>query len=302
MYQFFTKTKAAANTSRAMECRDHPKNAVSPKNHRSRGNILINTVLFFSIFCLSVTNMFAQDVITLKSGNEIKAIVQDIGTDDVKYKKFDNPSGPNYTLKKTEIIMIVYANGSKDVFAEPALENQSREKEVNTTTSAKWAVGKKNIIKLLNDYNLEFSDMITGFCCTYIGGHPDRDRESTNIIMFGVKNGKLIFFEGNNVLVKHGLNSCPDGGLTSDKVSIDFAAQLRYLFYIPTDGIKDISVGGVGIVTEGFLTTRVTTVDASVKIYWTDGRYTSTTEFHFQGSDANRRANALRNAFYRITR
>ena len=45
MYQFFTKTKAAANTSRAMECRNHLKNAVSPKNHRSRGNILIVSAL-----------------------------------------------------------------------------------------------------------------------------------------------------------------------------------------------------------------------------------------------------------------
>jgi len=118
MYQFFTKTEAAANTSRAMECRNHPKNAVSPKNHRSRGNIIQRTFLFFAACCVSVASTFAQDVITLKSGEEIQALVQEIGDIDVKYKKFDNRNGPTYSLKKSDIFMIRYANGSKDVFTE----------------------------------------------------------------------------------------------------------------------------------------------------------------------------------------
>ncbi|GHT34666.1 hypothetical protein FACS189434_11220 [Bacteroidia bacterium] len=75
-------------------------------------------------FCAStVSAAFAQDVITLKSGDEIQALVQEIGTDEVKYKKFDNKTGPTYTLKKSDIFMIKYANGSKDVFAnEPTIE------------------------------------------------------------------------------------------------------------------------------------------------------------------------------------
>jgi len=59
----------------------------------------------------------AQDIITLKNGNDIQAIVQEIGDSDIKYKKADNPNGPSYSLKKSEIFMIRYANGSKDVFA-----------------------------------------------------------------------------------------------------------------------------------------------------------------------------------------
>ena len=60
----------------------------------------------------------AQDVITLKNGTDIDALVQDIGDVEVKYKKFDNPNGPNYTLKKSEILMIRYENGTKDIFSE----------------------------------------------------------------------------------------------------------------------------------------------------------------------------------------
>jgi len=69
---------------------------------------------------LSVAGAWAQDIITLRNGDDIEALVQEIGTDDVKYKKFENPNGPNYTLKKSEIFLIRYANGSKDVFKDEA--------------------------------------------------------------------------------------------------------------------------------------------------------------------------------------
>ena len=66
--------------------------------------------------------VYAQDIITLKNGEELQTLVQEVGDVDVKYKKFDNPNGPNYSLKKSEIFMIRYANGSRDVFAtEPVM-------------------------------------------------------------------------------------------------------------------------------------------------------------------------------------
>ena len=60
----------------------------------------------------------AQDIIVLKNGDEIKSLVQEIGTEYVKYKKFDNQTGPIYNVAKTEIFMIKYENGTKDVFNE----------------------------------------------------------------------------------------------------------------------------------------------------------------------------------------
>jgi len=72
--------------------------------------------LSFIVLCFGIC-LNAQDIITLKNGDEIQALVQEVGDVDVKYKKFDNPNGPNYTLKKSEIFMIRYANGSRDVFA-----------------------------------------------------------------------------------------------------------------------------------------------------------------------------------------
>lgn len=64
----------------------------------------------------SSVTMFAQDIIIMKDGNEIQAIVIEVGIDEVRYKRFDNQEGPDYLLRKLDIFMIRYENGSKDVF------------------------------------------------------------------------------------------------------------------------------------------------------------------------------------------
>ena len=75
---------------------------------------------FFILILVVVFGIIAnaQDVITLKNGTDINAFVQKVGDVEIEYKKFENPNGPNYTLKKTEILIIRYANGSKDIFTE----------------------------------------------------------------------------------------------------------------------------------------------------------------------------------------
>ena len=61
---------------------------------------------------------FSQDIITKKSGETIKAKVLEVTTDEVKYKKFENQNGPIYSVLKTEIVLISYENGTKDIFSE----------------------------------------------------------------------------------------------------------------------------------------------------------------------------------------
>jgi len=57
------------------------------------------------------------DIITLQSGGDIKAIVQSVGEDVIKYKKIDNPTGPTYSVRKSEVFVIKYASGRKSVFS-----------------------------------------------------------------------------------------------------------------------------------------------------------------------------------------
>jgi cytoskeletal protein RodZ len=56
------------------------------------------------------------DIITLQDGTDIKALVQEEKGDVVKYKKFDNQDGPNYSVKVSDIFMIKYAKRKKKVF------------------------------------------------------------------------------------------------------------------------------------------------------------------------------------------
>ncbi|MEI6574771.1 MAG: hypothetical protein WCO63_01180 [Bacteroidota bacterium] len=70
-------------------------------------------------FLLFITNCFAQDLITKKNGDDISAKVTEITTTEIKYKKADNPNGPVFTILKSDVFMIRYENGSKDIFNEP---------------------------------------------------------------------------------------------------------------------------------------------------------------------------------------
>jgi hypothetical protein len=72
-------------------------------------------VLLTALLC-SAGAVWSQDVIVLKNAEEIKALVQEVGLTEVKYKKYGNADGPTYTLLKADIFMIKYANGEKDVF------------------------------------------------------------------------------------------------------------------------------------------------------------------------------------------
>ena len=58
-----------------------------------------------------------QDIIVKKNGDEIKAKIDQVLDLEIRYHKFENLSGPVYSIAKSEIFMIKYENGTKDVFA-----------------------------------------------------------------------------------------------------------------------------------------------------------------------------------------
>jgi hypothetical protein len=95
----------------------------------------------------------AQDIITLKNGKDIQVLVQEVREVDIKFKKFDNPNGPNYILKKSEIFMIKYKNGSKDVFAD-----NTSSVTTTTPTSSKEQSQIENPLEPLSIQDLKIYD------------------------------------------------------------------------------------------------------------------------------------------------
>jgi len=60
----------------------------------------------------------AQDNIVLKNGTEIKAKVLEVSSTQLKYHRQDNPDGPIYTTGTADVLLINYANGTKDVLGQ----------------------------------------------------------------------------------------------------------------------------------------------------------------------------------------
>ena len=71
----------------------------------------------FLLFLTAYNHLYAQDVIVKRDGSEIEAKVVEVGSSEVRYYKFGTTS-PVYSIKKNEVFMIRYENGSKDVFKE----------------------------------------------------------------------------------------------------------------------------------------------------------------------------------------
>jgi hypothetical protein len=70
-------------------------------------------LLFIAISFSTIS--FSQDLITKKNGEEIKAKILEVTQSEIKYKNFDQQSGPLFTIQKSEIFMIRYENGTKDI-------------------------------------------------------------------------------------------------------------------------------------------------------------------------------------------
>lgn len=60
----------------------------------------------------------AQDVIVLRNATEVQAKVEAIGQNEISYRKWNHLEGPIYTMAKSEIFFVKYANGEKESFLE----------------------------------------------------------------------------------------------------------------------------------------------------------------------------------------
>ncbi len=76
----------------------------------------ILAVLFCLSFGLFLNETFAQDTIVLKTGEEIRAEIKEVSKYEIKYKKISFQEGPLFTVPSSDIFMIKYSNGEKEVF------------------------------------------------------------------------------------------------------------------------------------------------------------------------------------------
>ncbi len=83
---------------------------------------------------------YSQDIIVQRNGEEINAKVLEINQNVITYKNWANINGPTYSTAKSEIFMIKYANGTKDVFEANPLNNNNPTSNI-VETSANLFIG-----------------------------------------------------------------------------------------------------------------------------------------------------------------
>lgn len=76
-------------------------------------------MLITVIVCTAQSNNQKYDLIIKTDKTEVKAKVLQIEEYNVVYKKFENIEGPSYNISKSDIFMILYANGTKETFDTP---------------------------------------------------------------------------------------------------------------------------------------------------------------------------------------
>lgn len=69
----------------------------------------------------------AQDVIVKKDGTSILSKIIEITSNEVKYKKYSNLEGPTFITLISEIQVINYENGEKEIFGENTTVNTSEQ-------------------------------------------------------------------------------------------------------------------------------------------------------------------------------
>ncbi len=121
--------------------------------------------LMFILGTIFTITGFSQDIIYKKDGTQISAKVSEISSSHIKYKKFTNPTGPIYELIKTDVLKIVYPDGSVDDFsreaesaAQSGVENIKQLMKANANAGH---VSNGKVIYKLNDkdYSTEFNSL-----------------------------------------------------------------------------------------------------------------------------------------------
>ena len=96
---------------------------------------------------LASSVIYAQDIITKKDGTDIQAKVTEVGESQIAYKKFSNLEGPTYIMDISDILMITYQNGEREMYNVNAPEKGGLPQGVMTYNpwSGKVSVGGETI-------------------------------------------------------------------------------------------------------------------------------------------------------------
>jgi len=80
------------------------------------------TIVVIILFHGSGGFVFAQDILIMKSGKELKVNIVEESGDIIKYREFENPTGPLYSVRKENVAEVKYKKATRETQAAKVAE------------------------------------------------------------------------------------------------------------------------------------------------------------------------------------
>ena len=102
---------------------------------------LFSLVVLLSFTCFTLS---AQDIITKTDGTDIETKVTEVSQSQVSYKKYSNLEGPTYIISVSDILMITYENGEREMYNIKSETTKSQSLPQGVMTFNDWS-GKVSV-------------------------------------------------------------------------------------------------------------------------------------------------------------
>lgn len=131
--------------------------------------------IFLIIGTFAANIFFAQDTLHFFSKPAQVVKVNEIGIDEIKYHRLDNPDGPMYIANKSDIHFIKYSNGHVDTFK--VTQPKTQEPSSFTIISSASPANEKIIVRgsklIYMNHQVGESRLLR-----IINAHPDTEKKS----------------------------------------------------------------------------------------------------------------------------
>ena len=125
--------------------------------------IFMKRILFLLLIGLSSNLIFAQDIMVKRNGDEIKSKILEITIETIKYKQFEFQDGPTRNINISDVFMVIYENGKREMFSTTESITSKEENPINNKN--KGNVKKRGFIGLELGANIplgKFADVNDG--------------------------------------------------------------------------------------------------------------------------------------------
>ncbi len=95
----------------------------------------VTFILLLITICFGIAAK-SQDIIVKNDKSEIKSKILEITEELIKYKKFEMPDGPTYSINKADVFMLLYANGTKEYIENKVIPKPAPQTIQDTATDA----------------------------------------------------------------------------------------------------------------------------------------------------------------------